>query len=64
MLSDWGSGGHQTDSLSGRLGFDLRYDDFSAGKIFGLSSSFSYEPEEKSVGALFYSIGLVFFKLN
>lgn len=41
VLPDWGAGGHQTHSLPGCLGFDLRYDDVSTGKIFGLASALS-----------------------
>lgn len=41
VLSDGGAGGHQTDPLPGRLGFDLRYDDVSAGEILVLTPTLS-----------------------
>lgn len=41
VLPDWGAGGHETHSLLGRLGFDLRKDDVSTGEIFGLASALS-----------------------
>lgn len=41
VLSDGGAGGHQTDPLPGRLGFDLRYDDVSAGEILVLTPALS-----------------------
>lgn len=48
MLSDGGAGGHQTDSLPGCLGFDLRYDDISAGEILGLTPTLSCMWENKA----------------
>ena len=47
MLSDRRAGGHQADSLPGRLGFDLGYDDVSTREILRLSSTFSCEREDK-----------------
>lgn len=48
VLPDWRPGRHQADSFPGRLGFDLRYDDVSTGEILGLTSTLSYEREERS----------------
>ena len=42
VLSDRGASGHQTDSLPGRLGFDLGYDDVRAREILQLTPTLSY----------------------
>lgn len=41
VLPDRGAGWYQTNSLPGRLGFDLRYDDISSGEILGLTPALS-----------------------
>lgn len=42
VRSDGGASRHQADSLPGRLGFDLRYDDVSSGEILSLTSALSF----------------------
>lgn len=41
VLSDRGARRHQTDSLSGCLGFDLRHNDVGSREILGLTSTLS-----------------------
>lgn len=49
VRSDRGAGGHQADSLPRCLGFDLRYDDVSTGKVLGLTPTLSCVCEDKAV---------------
>lgn len=49
MLSDGGASGHQTDSLPGCLGFDLRYDDVSTREIPVLTSTLSCVRENRVI---------------
>lgn len=50
MLPDGGASRHQTDSLPGRLGLDLRDDDVSAGEILGLTPALPCVSEDKAMG--------------
>ncbi len=49
VLSDRGAGGHKANSLPGCLGFDLRNNDVSAGKILVLTPTFSCVWEDKAM---------------